>query len=44
MGRQAAGWSFFTKALVKDDPDRISAYIKNKEKKNFSLNKVKPLI
>ena len=40
MGRQAAGWSFL-KALVKDDPKRISAYIKNKEQKELLINKVK---
>lgn len=43
MGRQAAGWSFL-KALIKDDPKRISAYIKNKQQKDLLVNKVKPLI
>tara|TARA_Y100001936_G_C16090299_1_gene685489 strand:+ start:4310 stop:6010 length:1701 start_codon:yes stop_codon:yes gene_type:complete len=43
MGRQAAGWSFL-QALIKDDPKRISAYIKNQDQKELLLNKVKPLV
>ena len=42
MGRQAAGWSFL-KALIKDDPKRLSAYIKIRNKKNFCLIKLNHL-
>ena len=40
MGRQAAGWSFL-KGIIKDKPDRISAYIKNDEQRKFFIEKVK---
>ena len=43
MGRQAAGWSFL-KGIVKDKPDRISAYIKSDEQRKLFIEKVKSVI
>tara|TARA_X000001036_G_scaffold133985_2_gene126746 strand:- start:2774 stop:4477 length:1704 start_codon:yes stop_codon:yes gene_type:complete len=43
MGRQAAGWSFL-KGIVKDKPERISAYIKSDEQRKLFIEKVKSVI
>ena len=40
MGRQAAGWSFL-KGIIKDRPDRVSAFIKNVDQRNSFIEKVK---
>ena len=36
MGRQAAGWSYL-KALIKDKPSKLSAYIRKDDQKEFQL-------
>tara|TARA_B100000925_G_scaffold289851_1_gene273690 strand:+ start:770 stop:2470 length:1701 start_codon:yes stop_codon:yes gene_type:complete len=43
MGRQAAGWSFL-KGIIKDRPDRVSAFIKNIDQRNSFIEKVKSII
>ena len=43
MGRQAAGWSFL-KGIIKDRPDRVSAFIKNVDQRNSFIEKVKSVI
>ena len=43
MGRQAAGWSFL-KGIIKDRPDRVSAFIKNVDQRNSFIEKVKSII
>ena len=43
MGRQAAGWSFL-KGIIKDRPDRVSAFIKNIDQRNSFVEKVKSII
>ena len=43
MGRQAAGWSFL-KGIIKDRPDRVSAFIKNADQRNSFIEKVKSII
>ena len=43
MGRQAAGWSFL-KGIIKDRPDRVSAFIKNVDQRNSFVEKVKSII
>ena len=40
MGRQAAGWSYL-KALIKDKPSKLSAYIRKDDQKELFLEKVK---
>ncbi len=40
MGRQAAGWSYL-KALIKDKPKQLSAYIRKQDEKELFLEKVK---
>tara|TARA_B110000444_G_scaffold261018_1_gene310516 strand:- start:15197 stop:16900 length:1704 start_codon:yes stop_codon:yes gene_type:complete len=43
MGRQAAGWSFLN-GLIKDRPERFSAYVKNDDQKNLLVNNVKSIL
>ena len=43
MGRQAAGWSFL-KALIKNKPKQLSAYLKNLDQKELLVKRIKGLL
>ena len=43
MGRQAAGWSFL-KALIKNKPKQLSAYLKDLDQKELLVKRIKGLL